>query len=248
MNLKIWQLISIILSASVAGMFCGPWVALSRSLNTFEPGVFLALVHQMNQNMAQVMTILMPAALLSIIPVLFISYNEQRRTFYLTLAGFAFFIVTLLVTVLVEVPLVKQIDTWTDLTLPDNWQQLRDRWGAFHVIRIVASIAGLVLLAVGRTRGCSSHATRIKGNRPADHIRADPATRPLRAEPDRRAARTQREYCEMAPTCGCQPLSGWAEESDAAVADRCASAQRSGNHSSSRSTGCIGKRSNASRR
>jgi len=65
------------------------------------------------------------------------------------LTGLALFIVVLLVTVLVEVPIVKQIATWTVSTLPDNWQQLRDRWGAFHIIRIGASIAGLVLLLVG---------------------------------------------------------------------------------------------------
>jgi uncharacterized membrane protein len=149
MTLKIWELISIVLSALVAGMFCGPWVALSRSISTFQPEVFLAIVHRMNRNMAPVMTILMPAALLSIVPVLFISYNEQLRTFYLTLTGFALFIVALLVTMLVEVPIVKQIETWTVPTLPGNWQHLRDRWGVFHVIRIVASIAGLVLLVVG---------------------------------------------------------------------------------------------------
>ena len=148
MTLKIWELISIVLSALVAGMFCGPWMALSRSINTFKPELFLAIVHRMNLNLAPVMTILMPAALLSIVPVLFISYNEQPMTFYLTLTGFALFIVALLVTVLVEVPIVKQIATWTVTTLPANWEQLRDRWGAFHVIRIVTSLAGLVLLVV----------------------------------------------------------------------------------------------------
>jgi uncharacterized membrane protein len=147
--MKIWELISIVLSVLVSGMFWGPWLALSRSFSIFKPEIFLAIVHRMNRNMASVMTILMPAALLSIVPVLLISYNEQPRTFYLTLTGFALFIVALLVTVLVEVPIVKQIETWTVSTLPGNWQQLRDRWGAFHVIRIVASIAGLVLLLVG---------------------------------------------------------------------------------------------------
>ena len=75
--------------------------------------------------------------------VLFISYNAQPRTFYFTLAGFALFIVALLVTTLVEVPIVKQIMTWTVGTLPGNWQQLRDRWGAF------LRIAGDLLLAAG---------------------------------------------------------------------------------------------------
>jgi len=56
------------------------------------------------------------------------------------------FLVTLLITTIVEVPIVKQIDSWTLATLPANWEQLRDRWSSFHLVRIVASIAGLVLL------------------------------------------------------------------------------------------------------
>jgi hypothetical protein len=149
MNLKIWELISIVLSAAVAGMFLGPWVALSRSLKIFEPALFLAVVDRMNRNIAPVMTILMPAALLSIVPVLFISYNGQPTTFYLNLTGFALLIVALLVTVLVEVPIVKQIVQWTIATLPGNWQHLRDRWGAFHIIRIVAGGMALVLQVMG---------------------------------------------------------------------------------------------------
>src|SRR5437588_11483649 len=126
MTMKIWELISIVLAALASGLFFGPWLALSRSMATFEPEVFLAIVDRMNRNMAPVMTILMPAALLSLVPVLFISYNERPETFYLTLTALALFLVALLVTVLVEVPIVKQIATWTVSTLPDHWQPLRD--------------------------------------------------------------------------------------------------------------------------
>ena len=52
----------------------------------------------------------------------------------------------LAVTLLVEVPIVKQMETWTVPTLPDDWRQRRDRWGAFHIIRVAASLAGLVCL------------------------------------------------------------------------------------------------------
>lgn len=147
--MKTWELISIVLSALVAGMFYGPWAALSRSISSFTPEVFLAIVDRMNRNMAPIMTVLMPAAVLSIVPVLFLSYHKQPRTFYLGLAGFAFFIIALLITMLIEVPIVKEIVTWKVSTLPDNWQQLRDRWSAFHAIRVVAGLAGLVLLVVG---------------------------------------------------------------------------------------------------
>jgi hypothetical protein len=146
MTLKIWELISIILSAVVGGMYWGPWLALSRSMNTFKPDVFLDVVDRMNRNMAGLMTALVPLALLSIPPVLFFSYNRRPRTFYLDLMGFAVFIVALVVTVL---PIVKRIVTWTVGTLPGNWQQERDRWGAFHIIRVVAGIGGLVLLVAG---------------------------------------------------------------------------------------------------
>jgi uncharacterized membrane protein len=149
MTLKMWAWISIILAAMVCGMFCGPWVALSRSMKTFGPEVFLAIGHRLVKNVAPVMTILMPAALLSILPVLIISSRERPYTFYAFSAGFVLFMVALLVTLLFEVPISKQLAIWTITTLPDDWQQLRDRWGAFHVVRVLVSIAGLGLLVGG---------------------------------------------------------------------------------------------------
>jgi uncharacterized membrane protein len=149
MSLKIWQLVSIVLSALVGGMYWGPWLALSRSMRTFKPEVLLDIVDRMNRNMESVMTILTPGALLSIALVLLFSYKDQPTTFYLTLTGFALFIVALVVTMLVEVPIVKQIATWSVGTLPGDWQHLRDRCGAFHIIRVVAGIGGLILLVAG---------------------------------------------------------------------------------------------------
>ena len=147
-TIKTWQLISIVCSALVAGMFHGPWAALSRSMRTFTPEVFLAIVDRMNRNMAPLMTVLMPATLLSIVPVLFLSYRDQRKTFYLNAIALALFIIALLVTVLVEVPIVEKIVTWKVSTLPANWQQLRDRWGKFHLVRVITGLASLVLLVV----------------------------------------------------------------------------------------------------
>ena len=149
MPLKICEIVSIVLSALVAGVFWGPWAGLTRSNATFEPDVFLAIVRRMSQNLGPLMTILMPVALLSMLPVLFLSYNGRLATFFLTLAGLALFITALAVTMLVEVPIVKQMEIWTVPTLPGNWRQRRDRWGAFHVIRVAASLVGLVFLLAG---------------------------------------------------------------------------------------------------
>ena len=149
MTLKIGHLVSIILSALVMGVYWGPWVALSRSFRTLEPDVFLAIVRRMSQNLAPLMTVLAPVALLSVLPVLFLSYRPQPGAFFLTLTGLALFILALVVTLLVEVPIVQQIEVCTVSTLPDNWPQLRDRWVAFHLIRVGTSVVGLVLLLIG---------------------------------------------------------------------------------------------------
>jgi uncharacterized membrane protein len=147
--MKTWELISIVFSALTAGMFHGPWIALSRSMKTFSPEVFLEIVDRMNRNMAPVMTVLMPGTMLSIIPVILLSYRQRPMVFYLSTVALVLFLIALLVTVVIEVPIVQQIVTWTPSTLPKNWQQLRDRWMRFHVLRVIAGIASLIFLLVG---------------------------------------------------------------------------------------------------
>ncbi|MEA2263750.1 MAG: hypothetical protein QOJ51_6575 [Acidobacteriaceae bacterium] len=146
--MKTWQLISIVLSALTVGMFHGPWIALSRSMKTFSPEFFLEIVDRMNRNMAPVMTVLMPGTMLAIIPVLLFSYRQQAMVFYLSAVALLLFLIALLVTVVIEVPIVQQIVTWTPSTLPANWQQLRDRWMRFHVVRVIAGMASLIFLLV----------------------------------------------------------------------------------------------------
>ncbi|HLW83105.1 MAG TPA: DUF1772 domain-containing protein [Candidatus Acidoferrales bacterium] len=134
--------------ALVTGVFWGPWLGLSRSIATFQPEVFLAIGHRMIRNLAPIMPFLMPAAMLSLVPVLVLSYGERSQTFCLNLAALALFIIALLITLIVEVPIDNQIMKWTAATLPENWQQFRDRWETFHVIRTFASVAGLALVLI----------------------------------------------------------------------------------------------------
>ncbi|HEX5733809.1 MAG TPA: DUF1772 domain-containing protein [Blastocatellia bacterium] len=147
--LEIWQFINILLSALVTGVFWGTWLGLSRSMATFAPETFLAIGHAMIGNLGTIMAMLMPAAMLATLPVLYLLYRRRSPAFYPTLAGLALFVVALLITLLVEVPLDNQFKEWTVTTLPANWEQLRDRWEWFHVIRSWAAVAGLAMLLVG---------------------------------------------------------------------------------------------------
>ena len=147
--LQMWQFINILLSALITGVFWGSWLGLSRSMSTFRPETFLAIASAMIGNLGTIMAVLVPAALLSTLPVLYLLYRRRSNAFYTTLAGFAFFVIALVITLAVEVPLDMQFQTWTAATLPANWEQLRDRWEWYHVLRSWASVAGLALLLAG---------------------------------------------------------------------------------------------------
>jgi hypothetical protein len=165
--LEIWQFISILLSALVTGVFWGTWLGLSRSIASLTPETFLTIGHAMIGNLGTVMAILMPAAILATLPVLFLLYRRRSRALYPTLAGFALFVIALVVTLIVEVPIDNQIEAWTLTTLPANWEQLRDRWELFHMIRTWVSVIGLALLIVGALRVGDSAAVERPSVEPA---------------------------------------------------------------------------------
>jgi len=147
--LAIWQFISILLTALVTGVFWGTWLGLSRSMALLTPETFLTVGHTMIGNLGTIMAILMPAAILSVVVVLYLLYRARSGALYLTLAGFVCFVIALLITLIVEVPIDNLIAGWTVASLPANWQQLRDRWELFHAIRSWVSVLGLALLLSG---------------------------------------------------------------------------------------------------
>jgi uncharacterized membrane protein len=147
---KIAYAVNIMLLFLVAGVFWGTWFSLSRSITSISPQTFLEIGRIMIQNLAQPMRILFPLALVSTMPVLFILYREKsRNAFMFSLIGLALFIVALLATLLVNVPIDNQIKQWTVSTLPIHWQAIRDRWQFYHTIRTFASIAGLGFIVAG---------------------------------------------------------------------------------------------------
>jgi len=139
------QLVGILLVTLVVGVYWGPWIALTRSIARLDLEVFLPVVKQLNANLAALMTVLVPVALLGQIGLLIVDYAGGALQFTLAAAAFMLFVVTVVVTVLTEVPIVKQIVTWQVETVPQNWRELRDRWASFHLLRVVPGLAALAL-------------------------------------------------------------------------------------------------------
>lgn len=146
--LHLLDVVSITLAALVMGVFWGPWLALTRSISTLTPDTFLVVVHRLDKNLGGIMGVLFPVTLLSMVPVMILTVG-QPASFVLAILGFLLFLLALIVTAAVEVPIVKQIRGWTVSTMPRDWERLRDRWVSFHLLRVVPGIVGVAALVTG---------------------------------------------------------------------------------------------------
>ncbi len=145
---KFLIIINLILVMLVTGVFWGTWFTLTRSIHVFPAESFILIGKTIIANVAWPMRFLMPASLLFLI---LISVKSVKHTpsfiFYAT--SFILMLVTLLITVLVEVPIDNEVKTWTAGTLPDNWTVIRARWSMFHTIRTFTAILSFIALSVG---------------------------------------------------------------------------------------------------
>lgn len=149
MLLNLLDIVTITLAALVLGVFWGPWLALTRSLDALAAPVFLQVVHRLDRNLGRSMTILYPITLVAIVVMLIVSFRCTAAAFWLVAAGLAMFVLALIVTSTIEVPIVAKIRDWTEDTMPANWQALRDRWVSFHLLRVIPGILGVALLTAG---------------------------------------------------------------------------------------------------
>src|SRR5438552_7596631 len=62
-----------------------------------------------------------------------------------TLIGTLLLTVSMVTTLLVNVPIDNQIKVWTLNSMPSDWSQIRDHWETFHTIRtlIIAGLASI---------------------------------------------------------------------------------------------------------
>ena len=142
-SLRLMLFVHVFLFALVVGVFWGTWFSLSRSMSAITASTFLEVGHTMIGNLGGPMAVLMPATLVSAVPVLVALYRRHRRaSFSLTLVGVGSLAVALVITLGVNVPIDDAIARWTVDTLPSDWSSIRNRWEAFHAARTFISLAG----------------------------------------------------------------------------------------------------------
>jgi uncharacterized membrane protein len=143
------QATTIVLFSLVMGVFWGTWFSLSRTMDQLSGETFVAVGHQMIQNLGVPMAILLPLALLSaLVTLVLLRQGRQRVAFWWLAAGFALMVAALVITLAVEVPIDNQIRDWTAATLPADWRSIQSRWELWHTIRTFLSIAAVIAVTI----------------------------------------------------------------------------------------------------
>ena len=152
MKTRAAQATTIVLFSLVMGVFWGTWFSLSRTMDQLPPETFVAIGHEMIQNLGVPMAILLPLALVSALVTLVLLWPRRRGPAFWWLAGgFALMVVALVLTLAVEVPIDNQIQDWTAATLPADWRSIQARWELFHTLRTFLSIAAVIAATVSAT-------------------------------------------------------------------------------------------------
>ena len=122
MTNRIVQFTGLMLVALVIGVFWGTWFTLTRSLETFTPAEFLHIGQTIIANVAVPMRMLMPASLLVMLWSIWLYPVKRSMGFGLLLVSFILMMLTLIITLAVEVPIDNEIKQWTVDTLPNGWE------------------------------------------------------------------------------------------------------------------------------
>lgn len=146
-SMNVWELLSIPLALAVGSLFSGPRAAMTKSIRTSSFEVFVEMVDRTKSILAPALSVLLPAAFLSVFLTVLTFYRESPKLFCLNATALFLFSCALFVAIVFELPLTKEISKWPGfLAIPNGWQRTRKRWLWMHIARVALCFASLLLL------------------------------------------------------------------------------------------------------
>jgi len=140
------QFTAIVLTALSMSVHFGTWLTEAPMRETNSGSVFTEIQKGRDRVAARVMPILENAAILFVAACVFFS-RTVLIAFSLSLAGLLFIAADMAVTLIYNVPINKQVQSWDTSAPPLVWPELRDRWEKFHTLRTAFIVAGFTLFA-----------------------------------------------------------------------------------------------------
>lgn len=144
MTLTFIRFINLILAALLAGTSFGIWVGLNP--DNYSPSTYLEQQQQLVLSLNTLMVSLVIAATIVTIISAFLQ-RENKTTFVTLIIASAFFASCIFISRFGNLPIQTEMLNWKIDTLPDNWTSLRNEWWRLHIIRTVAELIALALIA-----------------------------------------------------------------------------------------------------
>lgn len=131
----------------VTGVYWGPWLGLHRSLDQFSISELIHLANVLAINLGSPMQILLPSSILLMSISAWLFTQKKSKEFYFIIAAIVFVVISLAISVGIELPIVNQMKVWTVSTAPANWEALRVKWVYFTVVRMITGLLGFILFS-----------------------------------------------------------------------------------------------------
>ncbi|MES0022664.1 MULTISPECIES: DUF1772 domain-containing protein [unclassified Mesorhizobium] len=130
-------------SLALAGIIAGIYVSgviHDFRIDDLTAGQYMAMHQMRDRTFTRVMPVVRLTTLVLIAaPAMFAVDAGLPRI--LTIVAAALVVIDIGFTVSRQVPLNKQVQSWTPVTIPDDWAQTRDSWAANHNLRLVLGLA-----------------------------------------------------------------------------------------------------------
>ena len=138
------RFVNIILAALLAGTSFGIWIGLNPK--SYSPTTYI----EQQQNLVSSLNSLMVSLVIlaTLVTALSAFLNRKHKTIFIALLFASVFLAScIFISRFGNFPIQIEMLTWKAEHLPDNWKSLRDKWWAFHIMRTIAELLALVLVA-----------------------------------------------------------------------------------------------------
>ena len=135
---------AVLLAGIIAGLLFGTAIEQQR-LSALDASGWVIARHSIDAVFSKLLPWVWNSTLLLLFASAYLMHGSGRALF--VIAG-VLLLVGIVVTLIFEVPINKQIARWTPTTVPPNWHSLRDRWVRFHWVRTLAGMAAFACALV----------------------------------------------------------------------------------------------------
>jgi uncharacterized membrane protein len=135
------------------GIFAGgvSFTVIAPSLMELPGPAYTRYWQALNVDYGLAMPILLMTSIVLVLVATVLSYQHGRLIFVLSALALLLIVLAVALTLTIMEPLNRLADTWNPDQLPTDWEQVRQRWLAWHTVRTVLAVGAFAALLSAHT-------------------------------------------------------------------------------------------------